>query len=1385
MNIFGELRIGSVPNHTGYIITIDPTTKRISYRTNAQIIADLGLSDAGVQVIQRNGLAIPNISGVVNIPLFDTTGAGLVPARVGSTQTRFLREDGTWVIPTNTTYTAMTLAELNTGTVTTARVISSKTLNDWLNAKDYLTEVDLNGLLYNPTYNSTTHTFTMSIKGGGTFTIDFPIEQLISNIYLDSNNNLVLVFEDGSTTSVPLNSLLVGVVKEVNGKSPNSLGQVTINIADIPNLQTELNGKVSITTQIIAGNGLTGGGALSANRTITLGTPSSITLASTNSVTTTSHTHEFAPGGTASQYIDGTGALRAFPSIPTYSAGNGLTLTGTVFSLPVTINGTGNYVTAVVQNANGITVTKDTLPVYYNMPLLELNDGTEVTGRIISAKTLNDWINGKNFVTADALNGFATQAWVNSNFSPLNHTHSTDQITYVGGYVLGTNTPVANGQTLNEALGNIQAQINAKTNNTGTVTSVGASVAGNALNVAGTPITSTGTFAFTWGGSSAQYVNGLGNLVAFPTIPTYTAGTLAILNTGTSTTAQLWSASVLNDWLNGKNYLTSADLNGYATQSWVLSQGYVTTDTVTRVGTTAGNVTSGDILIVGGGSNTVSKTGNTITVTGTNTTYSAGNGLTLTGTTFGQTITTSGSGTFVSGITQTANGFQITLGTPPNTVYSTDTLAILNTGTSTTGALQSAKNLNDWLNAKGFSTQTLSAGTGISIVGSVINNTAPNITQVLSISGQTLSLSNGGGSVSIPISPDTITRLRGTTSGTYVSGDLTLLAGANTTITQSGSNFTIASANTTYTAGTGLALTGTVFSNTSPNITQVLGLSGNTLSLSNGGGSVIIPTAPTNYISTDYLSSRITASSSTLAIGSDFYYSSSSDASRPSGSTDGALMHQGYSSAWFTQMYSDWRTNEWYVRTSNQGTVGNWAKLWHNGNLTSVSQLINDAGYITSSSLPTVNNGQLSMSTGTGLTGSATFTANQSGNSSFSVGIASGYVLPTTAQVNTWNSHTSNTGTVTSVGLTIGGNALNTNLATITTSGTFGVTWAGNANQYVNGAGNLATFPTIPTYTAGSGIGISGTTISNTAPNVVQVLGLSGTTLSLSNGGGSVTLPSSPTYTAGANISISGSNVISATNTTYSAGNGLTLTGTSFSLPLTFSGSGTFVSNIEVTANGLTVTRSTPPNTITNIGVNNGNYSSGNINFVGGGTTTVSKSGNTVTISSSGGGSSIAYAREYKFDDPGNEDYTGMGIASSNNYYGLDIVFFNPDDGKWNNIFGNSGSGNNGSIATIVRSPFTQVAVYNPATGNEVVRGTVDLSSFGLNADQYIDEGQFHLCLMYQRTGGSQLRGSIRLVSMGEIISWKGSGKPEMFYGVYGIGYLTRFGTMVVSPMHY
>jgi len=54
---------------------------------------------------------------------------------------------------------------------------------------------------------------------------------------------------------------------------------------------------------LVAGNGLTGGGTLSADRTFTLGTPGNITNATTNSVSATSHTH--ALGFTAAEVYTG------------------------------------------------------------------------------------------------------------------------------------------------------------------------------------------------------------------------------------------------------------------------------------------------------------------------------------------------------------------------------------------------------------------------------------------------------------------------------------------------------------------------------------------------------------------------------------------------------------------------------------------------------------------------------------------------------------------------------------------------------------------------------------------------------------------------------------------------------------------------------------------------------------------------------------------------------------------------------------------------------------------------------------------------------------------------------------------------------------------------
>lgn len=80
---------------------------------------------------------------------------------------------------------------------------------------------------------------------------------------------------------------------------------------------------VGTVTSVSAGNGMyfttiTGSGS------VVMGTPSSVTLSSTDAVAAGTHSHAFAPGGTTAQYITGAGTLVTFPTIPTV---NNATLT--------------------------------------------------------------------------------------------------------------------------------------------------------------------------------------------------------------------------------------------------------------------------------------------------------------------------------------------------------------------------------------------------------------------------------------------------------------------------------------------------------------------------------------------------------------------------------------------------------------------------------------------------------------------------------------------------------------------------------------------------------------------------------------------------------------------------------------------------------------------------------------------------------------------------------------------------------------------------------------------------------------------------------------------------------------------------------------------------
>ncbi|MDX3986253.1 MAG: hypothetical protein QHC88_13460 [Achromobacter sp.] len=72
-------------------------------------------------------------------------------------------------------------------------------------------------------------------------------------------------------------------------------GNLAFARSDIPTvngLQDALDLKANAAVSLLAGNGLSGGGTLGANRTVALGIPSKLTAVTTNAVTSTSHTHE-------------------------------------------------------------------------------------------------------------------------------------------------------------------------------------------------------------------------------------------------------------------------------------------------------------------------------------------------------------------------------------------------------------------------------------------------------------------------------------------------------------------------------------------------------------------------------------------------------------------------------------------------------------------------------------------------------------------------------------------------------------------------------------------------------------------------------------------------------------------------------------------------------------------------------------------------------------------------------------------------------------------------------------------------------------------------------------------------------------------------------------
>lgn len=214
-----------------------------------------------------------------------------------------------------------------------------------------------------------------------------------------------------------VNLASVGTAGTYTKVTTDAQGRVTagaaLTLADLPN----------IATQRILGRGATGSGNI---QELTLG---------------------------ANLSLSTSGVLSATDTNTTYTAGSGLTLSGTAFSLPVTISGTGTFVQSVAQNTNGITVTLGTPPntTYSNMSLSELNTGTATTARLISAKTLSDWIAGKLPTVNNGTLSMSTGTGLSgsASFSANQSGNSSFSVSVASGYAIPTTSQISNWNAAN------------------------------------------------------------------------------------------------------------------------------------------------------------------------------------------------------------------------------------------------------------------------------------------------------------------------------------------------------------------------------------------------------------------------------------------------------------------------------------------------------------------------------------------------------------------------------------------------------------------------------------------------------------------------------------------------------------------------------------------------------------------------------------------------------------------------------------------------------------------------------------------------------------------------------------------------------------------------
>tara|TARA_R110002050_G_scaffold109742_4_gene220978 strand:+ start:3245 stop:7165 length:3921 start_codon:yes stop_codon:yes gene_type:complete len=720
---------------------------------------------------------------------------------------------------------------------------------------------------------------------------------------------------------------------------------------------------------------------------------------------------------------------------------------------------------------------------------LSVSSTTTLAAATVSAPSTGDdstripstaWVKDQNYITSASL--------PTVNNSTITFTAGTG---LTGGGTITLNQSSNETVTFNNSITNNNQLTNGAgyTTNTGTVTSVGISHGGNAFNV-GSAVTTSGTLAVTMAGTSSQYINGAGNLTTFPSIPqgdiTNVSTTSPITGGGSSgsvTIAHATSGATAGNYTNAN---ITVNATGHVTSVSSGSDAQGVTSVATGDGLSGGTITSTGTLTV---DSTVVRTTGTQSISG-NKTFTSDINITSTYPRINLTDTNhnddwsiiNADGNFrVYNITDDVNSFNIDSSNNATFAGEIDVNgAVSSFGAGGTGDVDAVVSIDGGSGTNGEAYLRLTRG-GTS--GFILNHAASSL--------QVRATAN------IPMyfyTNDTVALTLNTSQNGIFAGNLTV-SGGDITLGGTGRIQGI----DTVSAGTDAAnktyVDNAVAGVPQGDITGVTAGSG----LSGGGTSGTVTLTNSDKGSSQNIFKNIAVS------GQSTVTADNNNDTLTLVASGGMTITTNASTDTITFNPND--DNDNYYVTS--GSYSNGTLTLNRQGLSAVSvtgfptdndELSNGAGYITSASLPTVNNSTITFSAGTGLTGGGTITLNQSSNETV-----------------TFNA--SNNGTVTSVNFKTDGTALNVASNSITTSGTMTGVWQGSSSEYVNGEGDLVSFPSIPqgditAVVAGTGMSGGGTsgsvTLNCTITNNNQ----------LTNGAGYITASSSDTLTnKGGNIS--------------------------------------------------------------------------------------------------------------------------------------------------------------------------------------------------------------------------------------------------------------------------